>query len=124
MSGEKDLNKLLKTLKPVHNADELVFCVVNDLHNIDLNNIILFFREEETFTIIIEKKLADDLKLTYLFIASWITLSVNSSLEAVGLTAAFSSALSAERISCNVVAAFHRDHIFVNRPILKRPWKF
>ncbi len=42
-----------------------------------------------------------------------ITLTVHSSLEAVGLTAAVSAALAQEKISANVVAAFHHDHIFV-----------
>ena len=59
--------------------------------------------------------MADSLKLEYSFVASWITLTVHSSLEAVGLTAAFSKALSQEGISCNVVAAFYHDHIFVGK---------
>ena len=42
-----------------------------------------------------------------------ITLGVNSSLEAVGLTAAVASTLTAIGISANVVAAFHHDHVFV-----------
>jgi hypothetical protein len=31
----------------------------------------------------------------------------------VGLTAAVATALARENISCNVVAAYHHDHLFV-----------
>ena len=71
------------------------------------------FKEAEGFTIILTKQTADNLQLHYTFIAAWITLTVHSSLQAVGLTAAFSTALSQAGISCNVVAAFYHDHIFV-----------
>ncbi|MBB3033858.1 ACT domain-containing protein [Alteriqipengyuania lutimaris] len=42
-----------------------------------------------------------------------IVLRVNSSLDGVGLTAAVSTALAREAIPCNIVAAFHHDHVFV-----------
>ncbi len=42
-----------------------------------------------------------------------ITLTVHSDLAAVGLTAAFATALAARGISANVVAGFHHDHILV-----------
>jgi len=42
-----------------------------------------------------------------------ITLTIHSALEAVGLTAAVSSALAAHGISANIVAGFHHDHIFL-----------
>ncbi len=115
MAGEKDLNTLLKSMKPILNNGEYVFCLVSDLAAINPNDIILFFREQEGNTIIIKKELADSLNLEYSFIASWITLTVHSSLEAVGLTTAFSKALSDAGISCNAVAAYYHDHIFVNK---------
>jgi uncharacterized protein len=113
MPGEINLTALLKTMKPVLNNGEYVFCAVAENINIQPNNILFSFREKEGITIIITKTLAHSLQLSYHYISSWITLTIHSSLEAVGLTAAFSKALADENISCNVVAAFYHDHIFV-----------
>lgn len=115
MTGELNLDTLLKTMKPRLNIGEFVFCSIKDLASLDLNDTVLIFKEEEAVTIIIKKEIAERLKLDYSFISSWITLTVHSSLEAVGLTAAFSKALSDNGISCNVVAAFYHDHIFVDK---------
>jgi hypothetical protein len=120
MTGESNLNILLNTMKPKLNDGEFVFCTLKDLALVDLKEIVLFFKEEEAMTIIVKKETADALNLGYTFIASWITLTVYSSLEAVGLTAAFSRALSEGGISCNVVAAFYHDHIFVDRKDAKK----
>jgi hypothetical protein len=113
MIGETNLKKMLKTLKPKHIAGDYVFCTIQDLTILDLRDVVFFFREEEAITVVLKRELADKLKLNYTFIAGWITLTVHSALEAVGLTAAFSKALSENGISCNVVAAYHHDHIFV-----------
>lgn len=115
MSGEKDLSILLKTMMPELNIGEYVFCTITPSTQVDQNDVILFFKEQEGNTVILKKEVADNLKLDYFFIASWITLTVHSSLNAVGLTAAFSKSLSDAGISCNVVAAFYHDHIFVDR---------
>lgn len=115
MSGEKDLQQLLKTMKPEHNRGDYVFCKVENLEAISLIEIEMFFKEKEAITLILKKEIADTLQLDYSVIMSWITLTVHSSLEAVGLTAAFSKALSEQEISCNVVAAFYHDHIFVSK---------
>lgn len=115
MSGEKDLQTLLKSIKPKHNLGEYVFCEIKSLENINLDEITMLFREKEGITLIVKKEIADKLNLKYTFIASWITFTVHSSLEAVGLTAAFSKALADNGISCNVVAAFYHDHIFVDQ---------
>ncbi|MFP3594192.1 ACT domain-containing protein [Chryseobacterium sp. SIMBA_038] len=114
MTGEKDLKTLLQSMKPHLNEGEYVFCTVEKLPNIDLNEIICFFKEQEGITLIIKKELADQLHFKYEFVASWITLEIHSSLEAVGLTAAFSKALTSKNISCNVIAGYFHDHIFVS----------
>jgi uncharacterized protein len=75
----------------------------------------MLFKEEEGITAIINKELADKLQLKYDFVAAWITLTVHSALTAVGFTAAFSTALANAGISCNVVAAYYHDHIFVKK---------
>lgn len=115
MAGEKDLAILLKTMKPKLNAGEYVFCTTKNIQQLDLTRTILVFKEEEGITVIVEKHIADALQFNYSFVASWITLTVHSSLEAVGLTAAFSKALTDENISCNVVAGYYHDHIFVDK---------
>ena len=120
MSGEKDLQILLKTMKPQHICGEYVFCVVSDVQKINLDEVILLFKEQEGTTVVLKKETADALSLQYAFVASWITLTVHSSLEAVGLTAAFSNALAKENISCNVVAAFYHDHIFVDHKDIQK----
>ncbi|MFC4817156.1 MULTISPECIES: ACT domain-containing protein [unclassified Flavobacterium] len=115
MSGEKNLATLLKTMKPQLNNGEYVFCTVKNDTLVNFSEILFHFKEEEGITIVLKKHIADQLSLNYSYIASWITLTVHSSLEAVGLTAAFSNALAKENISCNVVAAFYHDHIFVDK---------
>ena len=113
MTGQSNLDKLLKSMGPVLHDGEYVFCVVDDPVRISPNDIIMLFKEEEGVTIIVEKSIADRSGLSYSSVFSWISLTVHSSLEAVGLTAAFSGALADEGISCNVVAGYHHDHIFV-----------
>src|SRR5579863_5535204 len=113
MSGEKDLSVLLKTMTPKLQEGDYVFCAVDKLSNLNADRILCTFREHEAITVILHKPDADFLGLHYHFTASWITLTVHSSLEAVGLIAAVASALAEKNISCNVVAAFFHDHIFI-----------
>lgn len=114
MSGEKELAILLKNMKPVLQEGDYVFSSVADMKEIDINSVIGTFTEKEGLTVVLSKAAADKMNLTYSFVCSWITLNVHSSLEAIGLTATFSTALSKEGISCNVIAGYYHDHIFVN----------
>lgn len=77
---------------------------------------ISIFREKEGITVILPEPIARANGLSYTNTFCWITLEVHSALEAVGLTAAFSRALAEATISCNVVAGYYHDHIFVPQP--------
>ena len=107
MSGEK------KNINPKLNEGEYVFCSVDNIEKIELNNLVGTFKENEGYTIILSKKEASNLGLTYSFVAAWITLTIHSSLDSVGLTSVFSNALARQGISCNVIAGYFHDHIFV-----------
>jgi uncharacterized protein len=113
MPGETNLTELLKTMRPILKEGDYVFCTIPVEQKIDPAIIIGSFKEKEGLTIILTKNEADKLNLSYTYIAAWITLTIHSSLEAVGLTAAFSNALANESISCNVIAGYYHDHIFV-----------
>lgn len=113
MTGEIDLTRLLRNMNPKQNPGEYVFCVVNTLKQAVELDPLFIFQEKEGVTVIIPKQRADENTLYYATVCRWITLTVHSSLEAVGLTAAFSKALADVAISCNVVAGYYHDHIFV-----------
>ena len=51
--------------------------------------------------------------LPHQFASRLITLTVHSSLEAVGLLAAITAPLAEVGISVNAVSAFYHDHLFV-----------
>jgi uncharacterized protein len=69
--------------------------------------------EREGQTVVARMEEADAAGLAYDYVAGWITLRIHSALGAVGLTAAVSQELAAVGLSCNVIAGYHHDHIFV-----------
>ena len=113
--GITNLAMLIRDMEPVLNEGEYVFVTVSDPTIIARNVPICEFKEKEGTTLILSKADALRFGLTFDYVASWITLNVHSSLEAVGLTAAFSTALAENGISCNVVAGYYHDHIFVDQ---------
>jgi hypothetical protein len=113
VGGERDLAVLLATMKPELHPGLFVFalspdgCVPPDVDPVAT------VREEEGLTLVLAVEDADRLGLQYDGALEWITLRVHSALDAVGLTAAFSTALAAAGMSANVIAGLHHDHVFV-----------
>jgi len=117
MTGELDLQAMLATLKPVLDPVEYVYaCVTEDdpVHE-KLGELTPFavIRESEGITVILPRQQADSLAIAYEDIFGCITLSVHSSLLAVGLTASVAAALAEHEISANLVAGYYHDHVFV-----------
>ena len=113
MSGIKELETLLQSMSPELQAGEFVFCTVKQsLLEVASLQPIATFMEQEGLTVIVEKQQAQRANLEFDGVFKLITLTVHSSLDAVGLTAAVSTKLAKHGISANVVAAFFHDHIF------------
>lgn len=70
-------------------------------------------REFEGMTIVISERRALEAGLPVDSRFARITLDVPSSLNSVGVTATVAQILAARSITCNSLAGFHRDHLFV-----------
>lgn len=98
-----DLAFLLKEMRPVLHAQSYTFSV----GGVVPDDAFATVRETEGLTVIAPAESGEWAR---------ISLSVHSSLSAVGLSAALSKALAQQDISCNIVAGYHHDHLFV-------PWQ-
>ena len=106
-----DLADLLRSMRPIRRDGEYVFVDAEALPaevRVEAS-----VREEEGPSCVIARDDADLLGLPYDVVAAWITLTVHSSLEAVGLTAAVSAALAEAGLPCNVIAGLRHDHLLV-----------
>jgi uncharacterized protein len=122
MVGIKDLDILLKSMKPELNKETFVFCTINK--DIDLKLVPkMIFREKEGATLILRKEQADKYNLQYKGIWSLITLTVHSDLNAVGFLAKITNNLAEQGISVNPVSAYYHDHLFVPKNKSKQALK-
>ena len=115
MSGETDIAKILSSLQPQLLEHSYVFCTFQGARYGDWAHTqpVMSMMEKEGLTLVIEQGRAQREGLHYEGVFRCITLGVESSLEAVGLTAIMASALTERKISPNVVAGYHHDHVFV-----------
>ncbi|PSR15950.1 transporter [filamentous cyanobacterium CCP3] len=114
MAGETNLSKLLATMQPMLHPTEYVFCSIPN-QNPDSSSLepLGWFREAEGLTLILDRTEAEAAGLPYDTVFALITLTVHSSLEAVGFLAAIATRLASHGISVNPVSAVYHDHLFV-----------
>lgn len=108
-----DLVQLLQSMTPVLNPGSYVFTTVEGTVALDVRQVVASVREPEGLSVVLDEAEAERQGVSIAARFAWITLQVHSDLQAVGLTAAFASALGRDGISCNVVAGHQHDHIFV-----------
>lgn len=114
MNPETNLQKLLAAMEPELQPGEYVFSTVlpTDFRELQIEPW-GWFREAEGITLILEKNIAVTAGLDYTFPCRLITLTVHSSLEAVGFLAVITERLAKAGISVNAISAYYHDHLFV-----------
>ncbi|MFE4455038.1 ACT domain-containing protein [Streptomyces sp. NPDC056796] len=113
MTGERDLRTLLHGMRPELKPGRYVYTALPGGEVPAGVTPVVTVSEQEGLTLVVPEAQAVAAGLAYHFAAGWITLRVHSALDAVGLTAAVALALTDAGISCNVVAGYHHDHLFV-----------
>ena len=106
--AERDLCRLLAGLAPV--VRPVPYVIVESEEHVPAAAVIV---EDEATTKIVEQVVADGHGLPNTFVAAWITCTIESDLEAIGMTAAISRALADVGIACNVLAGSRHDHLLV-----------
>ncbi len=109
-----DLQVLLSSIRPRLHDGEYLYCSIPSGGTVPAGcHPVATVLEAEGTTLVLPVDEAERAGLAGSFRCSWITLSVTSALDAVGLTAAVATALTRDGISCNVIAGYHHDHLFV-----------
>ena len=114
MTAKPELAALLSNIRPEMREGTFVFCTIAEGERIPATvDPLLTFREREGTTLVLRREEAEAAGLSYQFASRLITLTVHSSLEAVGFLAAVTARLAEAGIAVNAVSAFYHDHLFV-----------
>ena len=112
MSGELDLQSMLRSFTVIRRPGRFTITTSGDPVSLGVG-VVAVLEESEGITVVSTVEEAKRRGWPVTFEAAWLIVEVHSSLEAVGLTAAFARALADAGIACNVLAGFYHDHILV-----------
>lgn len=112
--GETDLAKLLKNMQPSLHASPFVFCSVKPGERFEAaDRAWATVQEPEGTTYVLPREAAVLAKAATPVSWALITLTVHSSLSAIGFLARICQTLAAEQISVNPISGFFHDHLLV-----------
>ncbi len=111
--GELDLEKMLASLGVTRRPGVYTFVAVGVPTPGLLAASDAMVVEGELTTLVLPVEAARRAGLPVTIELAWLTLTVESSLDAVGLTAAVSGRLADRDIACNMLAGYHHDHLLV-----------
>lgn len=118
----RDTKAMLAGMTPRLTEDEFIFCTTQDAALIARGAASAFgwLKEDEGTTLILPCEIARQLGFDDAMPMRHIVLDIFSALDGVGLTAGAASALANDGIPCNMIAAYHHDHIFVPAAMAER----
>lgn len=112
-AGMTDLGAMLRTLTVTRRPETYTFITLDTDAPALGDGVEAVISEAEGPTVVatLQRALAEGWPIG--FTATWLTLDIHSALAAVGLTATVARALTRAAIPCNVIAAYHHDHLLV-----------
>lgn len=113
MSGEKNLSKLIQSMKPELLPDTYVFTTLEYETSYESLKPKMVFHEQEGVTLILKHNVAVQASVPFEFRCRMITLNVHSALDAVGFLAKVTTKLAGLGMGVNPVSGFYHDHLFI-----------
>ncbi|MEZ5381193.1 MAG: ACT domain-containing protein [Microthrixaceae bacterium] len=112
MPGQTDLEAMLATLSVERRPGRFTLVHLDEPVGVG-NGVHAVIVEAEGTTAVASVEAAVRRGWSVGFDGAWLTLQVQSSLEAVGLTATVAAVLADRGIACNVLAGYFHDHLIV-----------
>ncbi len=113
MSGEHNLDVLIRSMKPTLDPEVYVFATFSKGNLPPHVAPRMVFQEQEGTTLILALEDATQAGVDFEFPCRMITLNVHSALDAVGFLAKVTTQLASLGMGVNPVSGFFHDHLFI-----------